>query len=412
MHKKGISWQDLGQVWYQSMQEGVLTPESEFIDVRIAVLSAAKRCGFSDDNKSKIREAFNEVEIFDAQGSISGVVTGFNTGSKLQGASVRLYNHKTGKTYYSGETDSEGKFLASISPVKCRVLIAKDGYVSFNASYKIIESQDTSINVRLVNPGAGSVSGLITNAATGAPLEGVTLKIKSGWNITENEDILTFTTGADGLYSFNLGANGAGYYTIYMSKEGFADSSFNVTVSGSVTNQNASMSEGLEDNALRIVLEWGANPRDLDAHLVGELSDKSKFHVYYSSRNSYNSSGDIVANLDVDKVNGYGPETITLNTELDTNYQYFIHWYGGSGTWANSEAKVSVYVGNNTKPFREYNVPVNDPLANTGRGFWNVFTLSNGIPQAVNKLTLNGDPVSGVIRTSSVKSSAINPLKE
>ena len=199
-----------------------------------------------------------------------------------------------------------------------------------------------------------------------------------------------------------------------MTKDNFTSSQFNVTVSGAVTNQNASMSGGLDYTALRIVLEWGEYPSDLDSHLVGEFSDGKKFHVYFSSRNGYNSSGDLAANLDVDDTSSYGPETITLfNTELDAEYKYFIHWYSGSGTWAGSQAKISVYVGNNATPFRVYDIPVNDSLANTGHGFWNVFTLSNGIPRTVNKLTHNGSYSSGVIGAGySVKSSAINPSKK
>ncbi len=55
-------------------------------------------------------------------------------------------------------------------------------------------------------------------------------------------------------------------------------------------NQNATVSTTLSLDQVRIVLEWGAAPRDLDSHLTGSTSSGSTFHIYFGNK-SYSESG-------------------------------------------------------------------------------------------------------------------------
>ena len=91
-------------------------------------------------------------------------------------------------------------------------------------------------------------------------------------------------------------------------------------------------------NKMTIVLNWGANPTDLDAHLTGSGIDE----VYYGHKNSTG------AQLDVDDTTSYGPETITIDFDKipEGTYNYYVKWFSGSGTWASSEARVQVYLDN------------------------------------------------------------------
>jgi len=66
-------------------------------------------------------------------------------------------------------------------------------------------------------------------------------------------------------------------------------------------------------NSMRIVLNWGQNPLDLDSH----LSYKNQ-HVYWDSKQG------LAANLDVDDTDSYGPETVTIDKRLEGQY-YVIH---------------------------------------------------------------------------------------
>lgn len=94
-------------------------------------------------------------------------------------------------------------------------------------------------------------------------------------------------------------------------------------------------------DALRIVLDWGSTPADLDSHLSYAGS-----HVSYSTKRGPG------AILDVDDVNGFGPETITITQkQAGTKYVYAVHNFTDGdrrGTTAISQvslAKVFVYIG-------------------------------------------------------------------
>jgi len=117
-------------------------------------------------------------------------------------------------------------------------------------------------------------------------------------------------------------------------------------------------------DGLRIVLNWGANPRDLDSHLV--YSDQ---HVFFNSKIGNQ------ANLDVDDTTSFGPETITIEKKLpDTKYLYVVQNYSdwdkpnSTGISKISQAKVFVYVGSSL--VRTF-LPPRDKAGNT----WIVFGI-------------------------------------
>lgn len=94
-------------------------------------------------------------------------------------------------------------------------------------------------------------------------------------------------------------------------------------------------------DGLRVVLQWGRNPRDLDSHLYS-LDD----HVYFEHRKG------VRAGLDVDDTDGYGPETITIKRkEQGKSYLYAVHNFsdretrGGKRLSSTSRVKVYVYIG-------------------------------------------------------------------
>ncbi|GAA0747510.1 tetratricopeptide repeat protein [Ideonella azotifigens] len=93
-------------------------------------------------------------------------------------------------------------------------------------------------------------------------------------------------------------------------------------------------------DGMRIVLNWGAEPRDLDSHVVYPGN-----HVYFSHMRGTD------AMLDVDNTQGFGPETITLSRKhVGERYVYAVHNFSDrtdpqSARLSMSGAKVFVYVG-------------------------------------------------------------------
>lgn len=91
----------------------------------------------------------------------------------------------------------------------------------------------------------------------------------------------------------------------------------------------------------RATLTWGANPRDLDAHLVTPTGA----HIYYATGHKGSSSTAPWAKLDVDDQYSYGPENISVYQFTPVGsavYKYYVHNYAGTGNLAGSGARVSV----------------------------------------------------------------------
>ena len=129
-------------------------------------------------------------------------------------------------------------------------------------------------------------------------------------------------------------------------------------------------------DGLRVVLTWGANPSDLDSHMIFPGNN-----IYFRNQQGED------AHLDVDDIDGYGPETITLEKKhYGESYVYAVHDYSNQGRPASrqlsaSQAKVFVYMGQSL--VRTYYVP-QDRSGN----LWTVFRMTgNGDFQDINTLS-------------------------
>ena len=146
----------------------------------------------------------------------------------------------------------------------------------------------------------------------------------------------TFTTDRLGAITFpvppdNLNTS----MSLSTQKDGYIDYHDQITVAaGSVWQTRYLLSPKLPAESARFVLSWGASPKDLDLHLKSE-----NMHISYRNMNSYGST----AQLDIDALQGFGPETITLN-RVDQNqyYQLLVHQYSSAGA-IQPPARVAIY---------------------------------------------------------------------
>ena len=125
-----------------------------------------------------------------------------------------------------------------------------------------------------------------------------------------------------------------------------------------------SISRALPAGKLRVVLDWGDKPTDLDAHLVRE----GEYHISYRDMRSYKD----LAMLDRDDRDGFGPETVTIE-RLDTraHYRFFVEDYTRSKRLKDSKAHVRVYTEQGL--VKTFTVP-----ANLSGDAWQVFELRGG----------------------------------
>jgi uncharacterized protein YfaP (DUF2135 family) len=191
------------------------------------------------------------------------------------------------------------------------------------------------------------------------------------------ESSLKGTTGADGSARFDKPFGGAddGAVSLIIKKEGYSNLVVKCPCDGLTYAISPVMVQNLD--GMRIVLNWGAQPSDLDSHLVHPST-----HVFFS-----NQKGD-KANLDVDDTTSYGPETITLEKKKPgVKYLYAVHNYtegdkkGSLTVSNNSQAKVFAYVGSSL-------VRTFTPPKGKAGNVWVVFGIGeNGEFYDINKFT-------------------------
>jgi hypothetical protein len=240
-------------------------------------------------------------------------------------------------------------------------------------------SKNETINAILT--GETVISGLIIDSQTGSGLAGATVAftsvdLKSGNGIASDTTFVNadfvFTSDAYGIIEFTGMAYGV--YTIVVRAPGFTTRVLNnISVTqGSFELPQITLVQHVLEGSLRIILNWGENPWDLDSHLTGPMEDGTRFHMYYMNQEPTGS----MVNLDVDDTDSYGPETTTLLTLRDGVYRFSIFNYteqsveGGSGIY-NSPTTVEIYDSEGL--VRSYTAPAF--TAGSGNT-WRVFELN------------------------------------
>ena len=220
----------------------------------------------------------------------------------------------------------------------------------------------------------GNLGLYFADAETGKAVKGLEVTIDVDEDLLEEN---TFVTGKDGFVEFPTLPDDD--YTFYVSKEGYVEEELEFRVrAGFILSYRYVVTKMPEPGTLRIVLKWNEKPYDLDLHLQKE--DGS--HISYRSMRA---AEDGSASLDVDKRDGWGPETITVNRwTFDKTYYIYVIDYSNknkssSTQLAGSGASVSVYNENGFVTM--FNVP-------SGKGVrWNVCSVKNGTVTPVETLS-------------------------
>ena len=190
-------------------------------------------------------------------------------------------------------------------------------------------------------------------------------------------NIGTYTTDAEGLVRFPVQADGK--YRFSFKKDGYisADMTFEV-VAGMIYFNRFSVSKKMDLGQIRIVLDWGNNPNDLDLH----LEKVGQYHIAYHHKRV---ADDQSARLDRDDVEGNGPETITItNVDDEAVYNCYVHDFSNrdnpdSKKLSKSKARISVY--NNNQLEFVLDIPT-DELGTR----WDAFQLNKSVFNKLNRI--------------------------
>ncbi|MDB8540880.1 carboxypeptidase regulatory-like domain-containing protein [Turicibacter sanguinis] len=365
--------------------DGVLTAKEAGAGHTVIVTASYKKDGL-------VTEVDIPVVIKDltAKGILKGKIIDAVSEQPVNDAKITLYT-ESGSYLNKYYTDESGYYRLILEPGIYLVSIEKAGYVKETGRVIVTVGGTTTYQPTLnliseLDSGDGTVKGKITHAITDYPLSQVKLDIYKGFNSDGGDLVTTIYTDELGEYTTVLPA---GNYTAKVSKEGFVTSTMNILSIGDKIKGQPTLSlspDGLGLNDLRIVLNWGSSPSDLDSHLIGEINSESNsyFHVYYDS--SHYSGENQSAMLDRDDTFSYGPETITLtNLDEDGHYVYAIHDYSNRGNMQSnalslSGATVNVYSG--THLLSSFSVP-EDGVGNV----WKVFEVIDGEIVPLNEVT-------------------------
>ncbi|HEY4211334.1 MAG TPA: hypothetical protein VGM84_07620 [Steroidobacteraceae bacterium] len=199
----------------------------------------------------------------------------------------------------------------------------------------------------------------------------VTLQKNGDQSVTE-------TTGLDGRAELPTSAAADPNALVIVRKPGYSDLVAKCPCAG-MTYALSPFLDRLD--AMRVVLNWGSSPHDLDGHLAYAGS-----HVFFNHKVGED------AQQDIDHMDGYGPETITISRRHEgTRYVYAVQDYSNraeltSTGLSESDAKVFIYVGQTL--VRAYYVP-----QHRQGNVWKVFSISEaGEIQDINTMsTIDGE---------------------
>jgi hypothetical protein len=195
---------------------------------------------------------------------------------------------------------------------------------------------DAEIDFLFLNPGqeitATTVTGTVRNAVNGQPLAFASVSVNGGVpTFTSVQGVFTITNVPAGSATITATASGFFPYTNTFALTAQPINTVGFSLSPTITGTNT----------VRLVLNWGANPRDLDSHLETPNIGGQTHHVYFGNRGSPFLAP--FAELDVDDTSGFGPETITISTLSPGTYHYYIHNFSSSPGFDVSGATAQIY---------------------------------------------------------------------
>ena len=198
-------------------------------EVRAQILATADNVGISGIGSGRINayRAVTEVAGAPAQGSITGTVTDVSTGAGLVGATVTDGAAST-------VTNASGAYTLSNVPAGSYTVSAStSGYTTASQSVSVTAGQAATAGLALAKTvAAGSISGKVTDASTGAGIAGATV----------SDGPASATTDSTGAYT--LAGVPAGTYTLTVSASGYGSGSQSVSVtSGQTTTANIALTK-------------------------------------------------------------------------------------------------------------------------------------------------------------------------
>ena len=235
---------------------------------------------------------------------------------------------------YIGNTGLDGSVTFSCVPhgnVKVQTTADPNQQPQFS-----VPPEGTTVTIQVQNTCGNLIGKVVTDPITQTGIPNATVTVVG--------TSLQTTTDANGNFRFNC-IRPAGQKTVVASAPAcvFNTATANVPTSGDsqpvVISLNCS---AVVVDKIVAILQWAAQPTDLDAHLSGPDEQGGRFHLFFANRTQPPVP---YASLDTDNTTSFGPETLTISKSAGAfvagDYHVWVHNYIGS-TFAGSSAVVTV----------------------------------------------------------------------
>lgn len=251
--------------------------------------------------------------------------------------------------------------------------------------------------------------GFVADASTGKGIAGVNIVSACPFKrySTTTKEIAQST----GFSKFILegGISGPEGYRCYLSyeKDGYISLRYRVLILAKETQaifrHSVLMPKLPKPPPVRIVLQYGTTPADIDAHLQ-VFTSTGKFDISghrgskpgftYMDKGSANSAP--FATMDMNINSGYGPQTHTIHQLQVGEYGYYVknqdHHFTDNLKFHNSDARVFIYKGNTLK----HRFAIRNAQG-TPKKFWQVFNVKCTQPAGAH-LDCNVHPIGAFVK--------------
>jgi len=227
--------------------------------------------------------------------------------------------------------------------------------------------------------------GFVVDASSGKGIAGVDVTSKCPFD--EYETSTKAAENGFSKYEVVKGVTGPRGYRCYLTfnKAGYISLRFRVLISRhntqAIFRQATLMPHLKSPPKYRIVMQYGTQPADLDAHLQvfgkhqkimdisGHRGGNTEIGYTHGASDAYP-----FATLDINKNKGYGPQMHTIHALQEGSYGYYIknydYHYTNNLIFSHSDARVFVYEGNKLK----HRFGIRNAQGNPER-IWQVFNI-------------------------------------
>lgn len=351
--------------------------------------SEERRSSYDSKEAEMLNAALNTLDKV-KNGEGSGTISGYlelASGEGVKGASVNLESADYDVLLCSVSTDEKGYYeiLVPIREADYNLEFEKDGYLDEKLYGIEANESEISLSQEVVYLSGEDENeydcelnfyDALHKSADGmgmAELYDLYVTVRRGVNNRAGDAVFEgYVSG--GMQRIRLKP---GMYTVQMSGDGYMDAYSSLFVSGETGNQLAIYATPeLDEDEYRIVLTWNSEPADLDSHLFAPPDGTSADDCHICYYHMKDSIGNV--SLDVDDVDGYGPETITISPVKQGQYKFYVCDYTNcsqnrENSRQMSESSATVRVYGRQGLIRTFYVPVNREGV-----IWEVFEIRGG----------------------------------